>query len=162
MAIRTVTCLAPHDQKQQNRSFGSRPRVVPWLTCVVVTKAHRNKAIVLEVLTKSFTDRDFTALEQWLSPDYIQHNPTIPGTREGLLAFLGKYPEGRRYEAGLMIAEDNLVFAHGRYSGGGKKTLIAADIFRFEGDLIVEHWDVLQEEIITETVGGNPMFTAGE
>jgi len=129
---------------------------------IYVTKAQRNKAIVLEVLTKSFTDRDFTALEQWLSPDYIQHNPTIPGTREGLLAFLAKYPEGRRYEAGLMIAEDNLVFAHGRYSGGGKKTLIAADVFRFEGDLIVEHWDVLQEEIITETAGGNPMFTAGE
>jgi len=58
-----------------------------------------------------------------------------------------------------MIAEGDLVMAHGRYSGGGK-TLIAADIFRFEGDRIVEHWDVLQEEVATEkTVAGNPMFT---
>jgi predicted SnoaL-like aldol condensation-catalyzing enzyme len=123
-------------------------------------QAQRNKGIVLEVLTKSFTDRDFTALKRWLSPDYIQHNPVIPGTREGLLAFLANYPEGRHYEPGLMIAEGDLVIAYGRYAGGGKKTLIAADIFRFEADVIVEHWDVLQEEIITETtVAGNPMFT---
>jgi predicted SnoaL-like aldol condensation-catalyzing enzyme len=60
----------------------------------------------------------------------------------------------------IIIAEGDLVMAHGRYSGGGGKTLIAADIFRFEGDLIVEHWDVLQEEVATErTVAGNPMFT---
>jgi predicted SnoaL-like aldol condensation-catalyzing enzyme len=45
-----------------------------------------------------------------------------------------------------MIAEDDLMIAYGRYAGGGRNTLVAADIFRFEGDSIVEHWDVLQEE----------------
>ena len=60
----------------------------------------------------------------------------------------------------MIIAEGDLVMSHGRYSGGGGKTLIAADIFRFEGDLIVEHWDVLQEEVLAEkTVAGNAMFT---
>jgi len=123
--------------------------------------AARRKAIVLEFLTKTFTDRDFTALDRWLSPDYIQHNPLIPPKRAGLRALVEKYPEGRHYEPGkILIAEGDLVMAHGRYSGGGGKTLIAADIFRFEGDLIVEHWDVLQEEVPTEkTVAGNPMFT---
>jgi predicted SnoaL-like aldol condensation-catalyzing enzyme len=59
-----------------------------------------------------------------------------------------------------MIAEGDLVIAYCCYAGGGKKTLIAADIFRFEGYVIVEHWDVLQEEFIAEmTVAGNPMFT---
>jgi len=123
--------------------------------------ALRNKAIVREFLTKTFTDRDFTALERWLSPDYIQHNPVIPAKRAGLRALVEKYPEGRHYEPGMIIlAEGDLVMAHGRYSGGGGKTLIAADIFRFEGDLIVEHWDVLQEEVPAEkTVAGNAMFT---
>jgi len=123
--------------------------------------ALRNKAIVREFLTKTFTDRDFTALERWLSPDYIQHNPFIPAKRAGLRALVEKYPEGRHYEPGMIIiAEGDLVMAHGRYSGGGGKTLIAADIFRFEGDLIVEHWDVLQEEVPAEkTVAGNAMFT---
>lgn len=123
--------------------------------------AKRNKAIVLEFLTKTFTDRDFTALDRWLSPDYIQHNPSIPAKRAGLRTLVEKYPEGRHYEPGrISIAEGDLVMVHGRYSGGGGKTLVAADIFRFEGDRIVEHWDVLQEEVPTEkTVAGNPMFT---
>src|SRR5207249_5494612 len=100
--------------------------------------ALRNKAIVREFLTKTFTDRDFTALEQWLSPDYIQHNPSIPAKRAGLRALVEKYPVGRHYEPGMMIAEGDLVMAHGRYSGSGK-TLIAADIFRFEA---IVSWNI--------------------
>ncbi len=123
--------------------------------------ALRNKAIVRDFLTKTFTDRDFTALERWVSPDYIQHNPFIPAKRAGLRALVEQYPAGRHYELGMIIiAEGDLVMAHGRYSGGEGKTLIAADIFRFEGDLIVEHWDVLQEEVPADkTVAGNAMFT---
>src|SRR5207245_8025653 len=122
--------------------------------------AQLNKAIVREFLTKTFSDRDFTALERWLSPDYIQHNPFIPATRAGLRALVEKYPEGRHYEPGMIIiAEGDLVMAHGRYSGGGGKTLIAADIFRFEGDLIVEHGYVLQAEVQAEkTVAGTARF----
>ena len=48
---------------------------------------------------------------------------------------------------------------HGRYAGGTGKTLIAIDIFRFEDDRVVEHWDVLQEEVPGDkTVAGNPTF----
>jgi predicted SnoaL-like aldol condensation-catalyzing enzyme len=95
----------------------------------------RNKAIVCEFLTKTFTDRDFTALERWLSPDYIQHNPFIPANRAGLRALVEKYPEGRHYEPGMIIIA--------------------------EGDLVMaQHWDVLQEEVPAEkTVAGNAMFT---
>ena len=123
--------------------------------------ALRNKAIVRDFLTKTFTDRDFTALERWVSPDYIQHNPFTPAKRAGLRALVEQYPAGRHYELGMIIiAEGDLVMAHGRYSGGGGKTLIAAGIFRFEGDLIVEHCDVLQEEVpVEKTVAGNAMFT---
>jgi len=49
---------------------------------------------------------------------------------------------------------------HGRYFGGDRKNLVAADIFRFENDKVIEHWDVLQEEVpAAQTVAGNPMFT---
>src|SRR5712664_328393 len=48
------------------------------------------------------------------------------------------------YEPGVIIVEGDQVVAHGRYSRGGK-TLVATDIFRFEGDFVVDHWDVLQE-----------------
>jgi predicted SnoaL-like aldol condensation-catalyzing enzyme len=43
--------------------------------------AAKRKAIVVEALTKAFNDRDFSVLEQWWSPEYIQHNPFIPPAR---------------------------------------------------------------------------------
>jgi predicted SnoaL-like aldol condensation-catalyzing enzyme len=122
--------------------------------------AARNKAIIIEALTSAYMKRDFTALERSFSPDYIQHNPFIPGKRAGLRAFVEGLPADRSYEAGRIVAEGDLVMVHGRYSGGDRKTFVAVDIFRFEGDRVVEHWDVLQEEVPAEkTVAGNAMFT---
>jgi predicted SnoaL-like aldol condensation-catalyzing enzyme len=121
-------------------------------------KTNHNKAVVVEALTNAYK-RDFGALERWFSPDYIQHNPYIPAGRAGLQSFIESLPVGRSYEPGMIIAEGDLVMLHGRYSGGGRKTLIAVDIFRFEDDRVVEHWDVLQEEVpAEETVAGNAMF----
>lgn len=123
-------------------------------------KTTHNKAVIVEALTNAYLKRDFTALEQWFSPDYIQHNPYIPGTRAGLRSFIESLPKGRSYEHGMIVAEGDLVMVHGRYSGGARSTLVAVDIFRFEGGRVVEHWDVLQEEVPTpKTVAGNAMFS---
>jgi predicted SnoaL-like aldol condensation-catalyzing enzyme len=126
----------------------------------VTDKTSRNKALIVEVLTEAYAKRDFTALERWFSSDYVQHNPYIPAKLAGLRGFVESLPKDRRYEPGMIVAEGDLVMVHGRYSGGGKETLIAVDIFRFEDDRVVEHWDVLQEEVPAEkTVAGNAMFT---
>lgn len=120
----------------------------------------KRKAVVVEALNKAFNDRDFSVLEQWWSPEYIQHNPFIPAKRAGLRGFVDALPRERRYENGRVFADGEYVIVHGRYVGGGDKTLVAADIFRFENDKVVEHWDVLQEEVpAARTVAGNPMFT---
>jgi predicted SnoaL-like aldol condensation-catalyzing enzyme len=126
--------------------------------------AARHKAAIVEALTSAFTKRDFAALERWFAPEYVQHNPFIPGTRDGLRAYIASLPPDRRYEPGMVLAEGEFVMIHGRYSGGeGRKTFVAADIFRFENDRVVEHWDVLQEEVPAEqTVAGNAMFTIAE
>ncbi len=123
-------------------------------------KGSRNKKVIVEVLTEAYAKRDFAALEQWVAPDYIQHNPFIPAKRVGLRGFIESLPTDRRYEPGMIVAEGDIVMVHGRYSGGTAKTLIAVDIFRFEDDRVVEHWDVLQEEVPAgKTVAGNAMFT---
>src|SRR5437899_4338294 len=92
--------------------------------------APRNKAIVREFLTKTFSDRDFTALERWLSPDYIQHNPFIPATRAGLRALVEKYPEGRHYEPGMIIiAEGDLVWHMVAIQAAGARRLLPRTFF---------------------------------
>src|ERR1700684_3258363 len=117
--------------------------------------AARNKAAIVEVLTSAFTKRDFSALEKWFAPEYIQHNPFIPGSRDGLRFYIETLAVERRYEPGMALAQGDLVMIHGRYTGGPTKSLIAVDIFRFEGDRVVEHWDVLQDEVPADkTVAG--------
>ncbi|MEU1371564.1 nuclear transport factor 2 family protein [Streptomyces sp. NPDC005803] len=120
----------------------------------------RNKAVVLDFLTTAFSSKDFTALDQYLHPDYIQHNPFIPPAKAGLRTFIAELPDATRYEPGAIIAEGDLVMVHGRYSGGLDAPLLGVDIFRFEDGLVVEHWDVLQDEVAAQdTVAGHPMFT---
>ena len=60
-----------------------------------------------------------------------------------------------------MIVEDgDIVMIHGRYVGWAEKPLVAVDIFRVRDGKLVEHWDVMQEEVpVSATVSGNPMFT---
>lgn len=121
----------------------------------------KRKAVVVEALTRAFNDRDFSLLEAWWSTEYIQHNPFIPAKRDGLRRFVESLPRERRYEHGRVFADGDFVIVHGRYVGGGNKTLVAVDLFRFENDKVVEHWDVLQEEVpVEKTAAGNPMFTS--
>jgi predicted SnoaL-like aldol condensation-catalyzing enzyme len=67
-------------------------------------------------------------------------------------------PWNAHYEIGNVIAEGDLVAVHFRVVGFGPKPMVGVDILRIADGQIVEHWDVLQEEV-TETVSGNPMFT---
>ncbi len=60
----------------------------------------------------------------------------------------------------MVVAEGDLVMVHGRYVGWGPKPLVAVDIFKVRGGRVVEHWDVMQEEVLAAaTASGNPMFS---
>ena len=118
-----------------------------------------NKEIVLEVLKRSFIDRDPTVVEQYFGANYKQHNPVIP---DGPSAIAEMIPTltALKYEPGMAVAEGDLVMVHGRYTGWGPKPMVAVDIFRLEDGKVVEHWDVMQEEIsAADTMSGNGMFT---
>lgn len=70
------------------------------------------------------------------------------------------FPKELRYENHIILAEGDLVIAHGRFSGHGRPAAwIAADIVRFEDGKLAKHWDVLQDEATkAESVSGLPMF----
>ena len=69
-------------------------------------------------------------------------------------------PSTLKYEPGTILAEEDFVIVHGRFSGFGQPVnWIAADILRIKDRILVEHWDVIQDEATKEqSKSGNPMF----
>jgi predicted SnoaL-like aldol condensation-catalyzing enzyme len=124
------------------------------------TTPKQNKAIVLEAFDALFHKPDHNAAERFWSPAHIQHSAHIAQGSEGRFNLVRSTPITLRYENQLVVAEDDYLIAHGRFSGNGRPdSRIAADIVRFEDGLLAEHWDVLQDEATqAESVSGLPMF----
>src|SRR5712672_2956318 len=119
-----------------------------------------NKALVLEAFDTLFNKRDYAAAERFWSPDYIQHSAHIEPGREGLFNLIKSLPPTLKYESGMIAAEGDFVIVHGRFSNFGLPVnWIAADIVRIEDGILVEHWDVIQDEATKEqSKSGQPMF----
>jgi predicted SnoaL-like aldol condensation-catalyzing enzyme len=119
-----------------------------------------NKALVLEAFDTLFNRRDYAAAERFWSPGYVQHSAHIAPGREGLFNLVRSLPPTLKYEPGLIVAEGDFVIVHGRFSGfGAPANWIAADILRIEDGILVEHWDVIQDEATQEqSKSGRPMF----
>jgi predicted SnoaL-like aldol condensation-catalyzing enzyme len=120
----------------------------------------RNKALVLRAFDTLFNKREYATAERFWSPQYIQHSAHIAPGREGLFDLIKSLPATLKYEAGTIVAERNFVIVHGRFSGfGAPVNWIAADILRIEDGLLVEHWDVIQDEATEQqSKSGAPMF----
>jgi predicted SnoaL-like aldol condensation-catalyzing enzyme len=120
----------------------------------------KNKAIVLEAFDTLFNKRDYAAAERFWSPNYIQHSAHIAPGREGLFELIKSLPDTLKYEHDMIVAEGNLVIVHGRFSGfGASASWIAADILVLAEGVLVEHWDVIQDEAThAQSKSGNPMF----
>jgi predicted SnoaL-like aldol condensation-catalyzing enzyme len=124
------------------------------------TLENKNKTTVLEAFHTLFNRRDYAAAEKFWAPDYIQHASHLRQGRQGLFEEVRNLPPEFRWEAGVIMAEGDLVMVHGRYSGRGVATnWIAVDILRVKDGVFVEHWDVLQDEVSeAESKSGLPMF----
>ena len=124
------------------------------------TTQERNKALVLEAFDALFNRRDYAAAERLWSPGYIQHSAHIAPGREGLFNLVRGLPPTLKYEPGVIVADGDFVIVHGRFSGfGAPASWIAADILRIQEGILVEHWDVIQDEATREqSKSGNPMF----
>src|SRR6266436_4600721 len=124
------------------------------------TIQEKNKTLVLDAFDTLFNKRDYAAAEKYWSPNYIQHSAHIEPGRDGLFNLIKSLPPTLKYESGTIAAEGDFVIVHGRFSDFGlPANWIAADIVRIEDGILVEHWDVIQDEATKEqSKSGLPMF----
>lgn len=75
--------------------------------------------------------------------EYIQHNPQTHEGGEGLAALFKRLAKSSpRVNIVRIFADGDYVFAHTEYDFDTSR--IGFEIFRFEDDLTVEHWDNIQ------------------
>ncbi len=119
-----------------------------------------NKKMVAVFYQKLFGDLDLSVIDQYIVPDYIQHNPDAKDGRLALKTILAKWFKTRKkgkIDIQHIGADGDFVYLHlkNKLPNGGLESNI--DIFRIKNNKIVEHWDVAQA-VPQHAVNPHPMF----
>ena len=125
----------------------------------ILARDAANKALVRKAMMELFVHRDVSAVKRYFGSPYLQHNPTIGDGADDLPKIVNALPANFKYQPGVIVADGDLVMIHGLYTGWGPKPLVTVDIFRVKKGKLVEHWDVMQEDVpASHTKSGRPMF----
>lgn len=104
---------------------------------------------------------DSSQVDRYISPDYVQHSSLAPPGREALKQFLdfirGQSPDAETHIKRSFVDGDHVICHTHVIRHKGDPGLAVVDIFRVEGGLIAEHWDVLME-VPAQPVNPLPMF----
>jgi predicted SnoaL-like aldol condensation-catalyzing enzyme len=104
---------------------------------------------------------DSTRVDEYISPDYIQHSSLAEPGVQALKTWL----DARRADSPDAVQTIHRSFADGDHvivhvhivRWPGDPGLAVVDIFRCAGGFIVEHWDVIQDVPVT-SINANGMF----
>ena len=95
-------------------------------------------------LLKAIETGDAAAIAVVNEEKYIQHNPQTHEGSEGLAALFARLSQTSPRVNIVRVFEDgDYVFAHTEYDFSNSN--IGFEVFRFEDDLAVEHWDNIQQ-----------------
>ena len=99
---------------------------------------------LIRQLLKGIETGDPSSVAVINSEKYIQHNPQTREGGEGLAALFKRLSKSSpRVNIVRAFSDGDFIFAHTEYDFASSK--IGFEVFRFEGDLAVEHWDNIQE-----------------
>lgn len=121
----------------------------------------RRLDLVLEMYREVLIRMDSSKVDRYLSPRYVQHSSLAPPGLQALKDFLDmvrqRSPDATQTIKRAFVDGDHVIVHVHVVRFPGDPGLAVVDIFRVEGDAIVEHWDVLQE-VPAKPVNPNPMF----
>lgn len=125
-----------------------------------MTQTEMNKQIAITAYQRIFGDLDITGVDELMSRDFIQHNPTLPDGPEGVKAVVQMLASQgvtkQKVVFKHVVAEDDIVILHTRTEMAGKEWRFI-DIYRIENGKLAEHWDAMMQ-MPDVPVNNNPMF----
>jgi predicted SnoaL-like aldol condensation-catalyzing enzyme len=93
---------------------------------------------------QEFANGNLEPLRPLLHANFVEHSPGNPSGRDAFIDFIGRAPvAGARLDLRRVIADDTHVVVHYLMTTAEASQAVV-DIWRFEGEQIVEHWDVVQ------------------
>ncbi len=108
-----------------------------------------NLALVLEMYHKVLMPMDSARVDDFISPDYIQHSMLAEPTVQALKDFLDRVkvesPDAVQTIHRIFVDGDHVAVHLHVVRWPGEPGLAVADMFRLAGGMIVEHWEVIQE-----------------
>ena len=133
-----------------------------------MTDTEANKALVNRYFT-AIEEGDLTTLDEIVSTDYQDHAPGRQPGRGALKAAAQTlrvaFPDMTSIVT-HMLAEGDLIAVRNRVRGtqlgplgdlpatGNRVDFTALQLFRVEGELIVEHWEIFDETTLTRQLSG--------
>jgi predicted SnoaL-like aldol condensation-catalyzing enzyme len=105
-----------------------------------------NKLIVANATDAFFNQHVPSTVDRYAGPVYTQHSTMAADGVEALRGLVVSLGDGVTYESVRLLADGDLVAAHGRYTGFGPDPIVAFDIFRITDGKLSEHWDGLTPE----------------
>jgi predicted SnoaL-like aldol condensation-catalyzing enzyme len=116
-----------------------------------------NLKLVLDMFEQVLSPMDSSAVNRFIAPGYIQHNPMVEPGVASLKAFLdmirAETPETVHDVKRAFVDGDHVIVHYHVRRWPADTGWAVIDIFRVEDGLIAEHWDVIQD--VTEG-GPNP------
>lgn len=121
----------------------------------------RNLKHVIEMFHNVLVPLDSSRVDDYISPDYIQHSQMAAAGLASLKAFLDeKRAENTSAEQNLkraFVDGDHVILHYHVIRFPSDPGFGVIDIFRLENGLIVEHWDCVQD-VPTDSPNPNSMF----
>lgn len=119
-----------------------------------------NKQIVTTAYQRIFGDLDVSAVDEYMSADFVQHNPTTPDGPEGVKQLVqmlvSQGVPKQKIEFKHVMVDGDTVMLHSRYEMAGNEWRFL-DIYRVENGKLAEHWDAMMQ-MPEKRANNNPLF----
>ncbi len=107
-----------------------------------------NRKLVADFFEEFFNQHDFSAIDRYMSPHYIQHDWDVPtgrdGFREHFKHVFAMFPNFR-VNVKHIVSDGDMLVLHGYgVTDPGKIEVLVADVYRVEDSMLAEHWGVIQ------------------